>query len=66
MISWRMISVKKKTETGNPFKGLGVGYAHYLRNGAGVHQDQKKEQKKKQCRDKMKASDWKSYFFVSS
>jgi len=57
-----MINMKKKTETDNPFKSLGVGYAHYLRNGAGAHQDKKKEQQKKQCRYKMKASEWKSYF----
>ncbi len=56
--------MKKKIEKENPFKSLGVGYAHYLRNGAGAHQDKKKEQKRKECRDKMKASDWKSFFFA--
>lgn len=57
-----MVSMKKKAENRNPFKSLGVGYAHYLRNGAGAHKDRKKESDKKQCRDKIKASDWKSSF----
>ncbi len=54
--------MNKKTDNKNPFKSLGVGYAHYLRNGAGAHKDRKKESNKKQCRVKMKASDWKSSF----
>lgn len=57
-----MVSMKKKIESKNPFKSLGVGYAHYLRNGAGAHKDRKKESNKKQCRDKIKASDWNSSF----
>ncbi len=57
--------MKKKIQKENPFKSLGVGYAHYLRNGAGAHQDKKKEQKRKECRGKIKTSDWKSYFFAS-
>jgi Fe-S cluster assembly ATPase SufC len=52
-----MINMKKKIDKENPFKSLGVGYSHYLRNGAGAHQDKKKEQKRKECRDKMKTSD---------
>jgi len=56
--------MKKRIARENPFKSLGVGYAHYLRNGAGTHQDKKKEQKRKECRDKFKASDWKSYFLA--
>lgn len=42
---------KKKNK--NKYARVPVGYAHYLRGGAGPHKDQKKELSKMKCRRKL-------------
>jgi hypothetical protein len=44
---------KKKNTKADIYKSIGVDFSHFLRGGAGAHQDRKKEDNKRQCRKKI-------------
>jgi len=53
IILFRRIAVMtKRSKTKPVYKKVRVGTAHFLRGGAGVHVDKKKELQKKLCRSK--------------
>jgi hypothetical protein len=49
--------MKKRSKNKPIFKTIPVGTDHFLRGGAGAHEDKKKEIQKKLCRTKPKQDD---------